>query len=157
GSTDPEVVLTNVSLPFGVSGNMGVNPGLNQVYVPQGTNTVVALDGTTGTIVGTAVLGANLGSVGSVTVDATRNRVYALAYGGASAYLYVFQFTPALVSPTFANYIDSYSIMTQAVVTASTFQDITNDVNNQISGWTHAAGSVSFTNNQIGLYLVQYT
>ena len=55
-----------------------------------------------------------------------------------------------------ANYVFSYSTITQAVVTAGTFQDITLSTDAQISGWTHAASAASFTNAQSGLYLVQY-
>jgi hypothetical protein len=62
-----------------------------------------------------------------------------------------------LTTATIANYVHSYSTTTQAVVTISTFQDITNNVDVQISGWTHAANTTSFTNAQTGLYLVQYT
>ncbi len=62
-----------------------------------------------------------------------------------------------LSSATTGNYVHSYSTTTQSVVTASTFQDITNQVDVQINGWSHAAGGVSFTNNQSGLYLIHYT
>jgi hypothetical protein len=41
------------------------------------------------------------------------------------------------------------------VVTAG-FQDITNNTDAQISGWTHAANTASFTCGQSGLYLVHY-
>ena len=62
-----------------------------------------------------------------------------------------------LATPTIADYIHSYSTTTQAIVTAGTFQDITNNVDAQLSGWTHTADTVSFTNAQSGLYLIQYT
>ena len=55
-----------------------------------------------------------------------------------------------------ANYVFSYSTATQAVVSAGTFQDITCNVDPQIDGWSHASGTASFTNNQTGLYWVQY-
>jgi len=114
------------------------------------------VDGPSGAVLGTVSLDPRL-SVGNISVDAGRGRAYAIASGGGSAYLFVLQNAPALVSPSVMNYLDAYSTSTQAVATASTFQDITSDVNNQISGWTHAPGTVFFTNNQTALYLVQYT
>jgi hypothetical protein len=62
-----------------------------------------------------------------------------------------------LTTPTVANYLLSYSTSTQVVATASTFQNITNHVDPQISGWTHTSGTTSFTCAQSGLYMVQYT
>ena len=55
-----------------------------------------------------------------------------------------------------ANYVFSYSTTTQAVATPGTFQDVTLSTDAQISGWTHTAGTASFTNTQGGLYLLQY-
>jgi hypothetical protein len=60
-------------------------------------------------------------------------------------------------SPTGTNYILAYSTNLQAVVTANTFQDITNSVDAQLSGWTANAAATSFTSVQTGLYLVQYS
>jgi hypothetical protein len=42
------------------------------------------------------------------------------------------------------------------VVTANTFQDIKFNNDAQINGWTHTAGSASFTNGPSGLYLIEY-
>lgn len=61
-----------------------------------------------------------------------------------------------LTMPTIANYVHSYDTSTQAVAVANTFQDITNGINGQLSGWIHVAGTTSFTNTQSGLYLVHY-
>jgi photosystem II stability/assembly factor-like uncharacterized protein len=62
-----------------------------------------------------------------------------------------------LVTPTLANYVYAYCTTTNAVVTAGTFQNITNDVDAQLNNWTHTAGTVPYTNSQSGLYMVQYT
>lgn len=56
-----------------------------------------------------------------------------------------------------SGYVHSYSTATQAVVTASMFQSISNNADPQISGWLHTPGTISYTNTQTGLYLVQYT
>lgn len=90
GAPDPEVVLTDVTLPSPLPGaRIGVNPKLNRIYV-QNMNAILILDGTTGATIGTVDLGAAVTSVGNIVVDASRNRVYAFAYG-VSAYLYVIQ------------------------------------------------------------------
>lgn len=60
-----------------------------------------------------------------------------------------------LVVPSAGNYIFSYATNTQAV--SPSFQDITNQVDAAISGWTHTANTASFTCNQSGLYLIQYS
>ena len=62
-----------------------------------------------------------------------------------------------LNTPTTGDFVHSYSVTTQAVVTASIFQDITNQIDAQINGWLHTPGAVSYTNGQSGLYLIQYT
>lgn len=54
------------------------------------------------------------------------------------------------------DYVFAYSTALQDVVTVGTFQDITCDVNVQLEGWTHTAGTASFTCGASGLYLVQY-
>jgi hypothetical protein len=42
------------------------------------------------------------------------------------------------------------------VVTAGTFQDLNFSTNGQLNGWTHTAGTSTFTCNQAGRYLVIY-
>jgi len=58
--------------------------------------------------------------------------------------------------PTAANFVFSYDTTSQTVVQGGTFQDITFNNNPQINGWTHAAGTASFTCNQTGMYLIEY-
>jgi hypothetical protein len=58
---------------------------------------------------------------------------------------------------TGANFVYAYDSTTQPVSSASAFQDLTLNTVAQLNGWTHAAGSASFTNNQTGLYLVEYS
>lgn len=55
-----------------------------------------------------------------------------------------------------ANYVFSYSTVTQIVAVANTFQDITNNTDGYINGWIHPANSAFFTNAQSGLYLISY-
>jgi hypothetical protein len=98
GAPDPEVVLTNVTLPYAVPGYfIGVNPVFNEIYVQQNTNTFAILDGTSGAALGTVNLGAGITTVGNITVDASRNRVYVVAYAGSSPSLYVYQISPSTV------------------------------------------------------------
>jgi len=66
-------------------------------------------------------------------------------------------FTGNIVTPTTGNYVFAYDTTSQTIITQSFFQDITFNTNSQLNGWIHTAGSASFTNNQTGLYLVQYT
>lgn len=90
GAPDPEVVLTNVTLPFALAGyRIGVNPALNRLYV-QSTNTIMILDATSGASLGTVTL-AGMTGVGDIAVDASQNRVYATAYAGSSIYLCAMQ------------------------------------------------------------------
>src|SRR5947207_1198619 len=58
--------------------------------------------------------------------------------------------------PTAANFVFSYDTTTQPVAVGGTFQDVTFDNTPQINGWTHAAGTASFTCNQGGTYLIEY-
>ena len=98
GAPDPEVVLTNISLPFSFGSRIGVNPVLNRIYVGySSTNIVAVLNATTGQGLGNVSLGAGITSVGDIVVDASRNRVYAYASGGGSARLFVIQDTAAQV------------------------------------------------------------
>jgi hypothetical protein len=57
---------------------------------------------------------------------------------------------------TAANYIYTFDTTTQTVTTANTFKDVTFNTGAQINKWTHGIGTPSFTNNQSGLYLIQY-
>src|ERR1035437_6035266 len=98
GAPDPEVVLTNITLPYTFGSRIGVNPVLNRIYVGyNSTNIVAVLNATTGQSIGNVSLGAGITSVGSIVVDASRNRVYVLASGGGSARLFVIQDTAAQV------------------------------------------------------------
>ncbi len=82
GAPDPEVVLTNITLPYTFGSRIGVNPALNRIYIGyNSTNIVAILNATTGQSIGNISLGAGITSVGSIVVDASRNRVYALASG----------------------------------------------------------------------------
>jgi hypothetical protein len=58
--------------------------------------------------------------------------------------------------PTMLNYVYSYDTNTQSVANAGTFQDITFNTDAQINGWSHLAGSASFSNGPSGLYLIEY-
>jgi hypothetical protein len=58
---------------------------------------------------------------------------------------------------TAANYVYAYDTTTQTAAVANTFQNINFNSNAQTNGWTHTAGTSTFTNAQTGLYLVQYT
>jgi hypothetical protein len=98
GAPDPEVVLTNITLPYTFGSRIGVNPVLNRIYVGyNSTNIVAVLNATTGQGIGNVSLGAGITSVGNIVVDASRNRVYVLASGGGSARLFVIQDTAAQV------------------------------------------------------------
>jgi hypothetical protein len=57
---------------------------------------------------------------------------------------------------TGANYVFAYDTTVQLVAVANTFQDITFNTNAQLNGWTHTAGTASFSCPQTGLYLIQY-
>lgn len=57
---------------------------------------------------------------------------------------------------TAGNYIYSYDTTTQAVAVANTFQDVTFDTNGEMSGWTHTAGTATFTCNKTGKYNIEY-
>jgi hypothetical protein len=64
-------------------------------------------------------------------------------------------------SPAFGiypdNYLFAYSTATQQVAVANTFQSLTYSTNGAINGWSHTAGSSTFTCNTTGKYLVVYT
>ena len=55
-----------------------------------------------------------------------------------------------------ANYVFAYDAAPQTVASAGSFQDVTFGADAQISGWTHTAGTASYTCGQTGLYLIQY-
>jgi hypothetical protein len=59
--------------------------------------------------------------------------------------------------PTAGNYLFSYDTTTQAAGVVNTFLNITFGVNSHISGWAHTASTATFTCNQAGFYMVQYT
>jgi len=106
GAPDPEVVLTNIPLPFAFRSPIGVNPVLNRIYIGYNTTNIIAiLNATTGQSIGTISLGVGITSVGRIAVDASRNRIYAIAFGGGSTRLYVIQDTgaPSLNIAPFGN------------------------------------------------------
>jgi hypothetical protein len=95
GAPDPEVVLTNVTLPFRCSLHpIGIDPVRNRIYVPNaGSNEIVILDGSTGQNLGTILLDKKLGNIKSVhglAFDATYNRVYAIAWGKGDLYSWLY-------------------------------------------------------------------
>ncbi len=125
GAPDPEVVLTNIALPFPIGGPVGVNPALNRIYVGNGaSNNIAILNATTGQSVGSFSLGAGVTSVQGVIADATRNRVYAEVVSGGGYYLYVIQDMPLLS-------VNMYAGLTVFAPVASTNQiQYVNMVNN---------------------------
>lgn len=100
GAPNPEVVITNVTLPFAAGSFIGVNPALNHIYVGDtSSNLLAVLNATNGALIQTISLPAGITYVGSVGVDATRSRAYVNASGGGASYLYVIQdFGPAYVT-----------------------------------------------------------
>jgi len=67
GVPDPEVILTNVTLPYTFGSKIGINPNLNRIYIGyNNTNIVAILDATTGRVLVNVSLGAGITSVGSV-------------------------------------------------------------------------------------------
>jgi serine/threonine protein kinase len=84
GAPDPEVILTNVDLPFPCSLSLiGVDSVHNRIYVPNAaSNEIAILDGRTGQILGSVLLDkrlSHLSGVHDVTFDSARNRLYAIA------------------------------------------------------------------------------
>jgi len=101
GAPEPEVILTNVTLPFPFGSYIGVNPVLNRIYVgSSGSNMIAVLDGGSGQFLETISLGSTIANVGAITVDASQSRVYALASSSSSDYLYVIQDTSNSVQTT---------------------------------------------------------
>jgi hypothetical protein len=100
GAPDPEVVLTNVALPFAGGAFIGVNPVLNHIYIGDSSaNLLAILNATNGSLIQTISLPAGINYVGSVGVDAIRSRAYVNASGGGTNFLYVIQdFGPAYVT-----------------------------------------------------------
>ena len=100
GAPDPEVILTNVALPFCCGSFIGVNPVLNRIYLGySGSNKVAVLDGRTGHTLETITLPGEITSVGSIAVDVSRSRVYALAQAGTATYLFVIGDAPVRAGP----------------------------------------------------------
>jgi hypothetical protein len=54
------------------------------------------------------------------------------------------------------DYVYAYSTNTLNVAVVDAFQDIPCNVNGPIDGWTHTAGTATFTCNQTGLYWIQF-
>ncbi len=54
------------------------------------------------------------------------------------------------------DYVFAYSTVTHTLASSGVFVDIANSVNAQIEGWSHTAGTASFTCGQTGLYWIQY-
>lgn len=92
GAPDPEVIITNVNLPFQFGYYIGVNAALNRIYVgSSASNVVMVLNATNGSLIQTISLGSGVAGVFNIAVDAGRNRVYADASASGSTYLYVIQ------------------------------------------------------------------
>lgn len=90
GAPDPEAILNNVPLGFGVDGFIGVSPAANRIYVGS-SNYVAILNATNGLQLATVSLGSNIVGVGTIAVDAGRGRVYVEAYSASANYLFVIQ------------------------------------------------------------------
>lgn len=149
GAPDPEVVLTNITLPYTFGSRIGVSPVLNRVYVGyNNTNILAVFNATTGQIITNVSLGAGITSVGSVVADDSRNRVYALASGGGSGHLFVIQdaaaqvLTNIVVSPS--NPIIGVGSNQQFTATGhysdGSSQVLTNGVAGSGSNWVSLAG-----------------
>lgn len=54
------------------------------------------------------------------------------------------------------NFVFAYTGSAQTPAAANTYQDISFNTDVQISGWTHTAGTSQYTNNQAGIYMVNY-
>lgn len=92
GAPDPEVTIASVPLGFDLGSYIGVNSAANRIYVgSSGSNLVAVLNALNGALLETISLGPDIISVGSITVDATRGRVYVLAFSASSGHLYVIQ------------------------------------------------------------------
>lgn len=128
GAPDPEVVLTNVTLPFSFGNSViGVNPALNRIYVGYaGTNLVGILNATTGQSITNLSLNAGVTSVAQIVADASRNRAYVMAYKGSSAYLYVIQDTAPLPALDIAPYGNQSAIFWPASAMNAVLQMTTN-------------------------------
>ena len=100
GAPDPEVVLTNVTLPFTFGQYVGVNPALNEIYIGAGaSNFVAVINATNGNIIEKISLGSAITSVQNITADVTHNRVYAMAYdSGGTPHLCVLQMQTIIVA-----------------------------------------------------------
>lgn len=54
-------------------------------------------------------------------------------------------------------FVFAYDTTTQTVATANTFQDVTFNTNGQLDGWTHTAGTATFTSTVGGTYMANIT
>ncbi|MDB6025542.1 MAG: hypothetical protein JWM68_1765 [Verrucomicrobiales bacterium] len=75
----------------------------------------------------------------------------------AATRAYVDSAVASTVGVTTANYIYAYDTTVQSVIIGGTYQDITMSGIGLINGWTHGIGTATFTCNQTGVYLVEYT
>jgi hypothetical protein len=142
GSPDPEVVLTNVTLPFTFGSRIGVNPVLNHIYLGyNSTNIVAVLNATTGQTVKNIPLGAGITSVGSIVEDASRNLTYVLAYGGGPAQMFVIQDsgTPSLGIATYGNHSVLFWPASATNVVLQTTTNLTSP------NWVTASNGTPFT------------
>jgi DNA-binding beta-propeller fold protein YncE len=93
GAPDPELILASVPISFTPNAgyNIGVNTALNRIYIGcSADNTLYTIDGTTGTELGSALLGSGV-SIGRTAVDSTNNRIYVMAYTASGPELFVLQ------------------------------------------------------------------
>jgi hypothetical protein len=93
------------------------------------------------------------GNVGIGTTNATNTLVVA---GNVAATSFTGNGAGLTSTVTASNFVYAYDQNPQQITTSNTFLNITFGVNGQLSGWTHTAGSATFTCAQTGTYLIQY-
>lgn len=86
GAPDPEVILSNVDLPFPPRNSVAVDSARNRLYVPNPEgNTILILNGASGANLGTVTLAPDVTVVQGVAVDSGRNLIYAVAASRAGS------------------------------------------------------------------------
>jgi len=92
GKPDPESVLTNITLPFGIGNNLiGVDAVRSRLYVPWFQSNIIAvLDSFNGQVLDNVRLPHVVKLIGNVAVDAEQNRIFVLAWHDQhSPFLYI--------------------------------------------------------------------
>lgn len=93
GAPDPELILTTLPFTTIAGYHIGVNTALNRIYIfgnPPSYNTLYTIDGTTGTDLGSILLGTGV-SIGNMAVDSTNGRIYIAAGTPSGRELFVLQ------------------------------------------------------------------